>query len=168
MRKIPGPAIAAGVIICWIAGIVVIARADQLGAQNYDYNGQPLDVAGVALILLPFIILGLWLTARIARVAAGEHARYKAWKGTLTPAQRTAVEAAELAALSAAAYGWYRHNREVDARLSASVMGQPPAARSLPPGQPEAADPTAGTQRLIGRYHPGHVQADGSWSQLGS
>ena len=156
-----------GILACWTGGILVIAHADQLGAANYDYNGQPLDVAGAALILLPLIIAALWLVIVIARMAAAEHRRYRAWKATLPPEQRTAVELAEAAALTVAAIAWHEHNKRVDARLTASVMGQPRAARRLPPSQPEAADPTAGSQRLIARYHPGHVQPDGSWSQLG-
>jgi hypothetical protein len=158
----------AGTIACWTGGITVIAHADQLGAENYDYNGQMLDTVGVILILLPLIVAVLWIAVRIAGMAAGEHRRYQAWKGTLPPGQRTAVELAEAAALTAAAIAWHEHNKRADARLTASVMGQPPAAHSLPGSQPEAGDPTAGTQRLIGRYHPGHVQPDGSWSQLGS
>src|SRR5579859_2847620 len=97
------PLALAGSIACWTGGIILIAHADQLGAQNYDYNGQPLDVAGAALILLPLIIAALWITARIAGMAAGEHSRYRAWKATLPPEQRTAVELAEAAALTAAA-----------------------------------------------------------------
>lgn len=114
----------------WTAGIFLIVHANQLGAANYDYNGQPLDVLGVFCILLPFIGVAAWIAVRLVRAAAAEHRRYQAWKASLPPGQRAAVEAGEAVALAAAALAWHEHNKRTSARLTSSVMG-----RTMPDGR---------------------------------
>ena len=157
-RKARGPltALALAALACEILGIALIAEGthlEALGAANPDgpYNPGWWWFGGILVMLLPFIAAGLCLLAVIARAAGEERRRYRAWKSALSPAERTAVEMAELAAMSAAAYGWYRHNREVSTRLSASILG-------IAPLTPTAAAIKRTTDSQIARNHA-------AWSQ---
>lgn len=172
---ISGSAMAASVAL----GVFLIAEGNHRAAQDYYYNVVPWGVWGAFFIALPLIIGAIWLLAAILRAAAAEHRRYRAWKASLPPRHRAAVELAELAALSTAAYVVHEHHKRADARLSASVLGQAPLnqvhaamksvsagvmARSQAPwaGQP-AHDPAAASQAVIARRHPEHLGPDGSY-----
>lgn len=104
-------------------GIILIPFAlDAL--LRYSPYGNPgalgiglwLGAAAVALIAFPAAVALAVALARSAR-------RYLAWRRTLTPGQRAALATAELAALAVGEEALRRHNREVSARLTKSVMG---------------------------------------------
>jgi hypothetical protein len=118
---------------CWITGIALIAVGNHRAAQDYYYNVMPWGIWGAFFIALPFIAGAIWVLSRILRLAAADRRRYLAWKGTLPPGQQIALDAAELAALSAAAWGMHEHHRNADERLSASVMGRDPAPGAIYP-----------------------------------
>jgi hypothetical protein len=125
-------------------------------------------------ILLPalagFILL---LRHGLLLLLLGERGRqYQAWENGLTPEQRTAVELAELAALSDAAWALHEHHRRMDERLTSSVMGRTlPDGRGPRPTQQIASyrqqaplasglgaqDPTGASRAVIARHHPGHL-----------
>jgi hypothetical protein len=123
---ISGFALAASVA----TGIFLIAEGNHRAAQDYYYNILPWGFWGAFFLALPFIAGAIWLLAAIVRTAAAEHQRYCAWKASLTPEQRLAVELAEAAAVTAAAIAMREHHRHTDARLTSSVMG-----RAMPDGQ---------------------------------
>jgi len=121
-------ALAIAAVTCEILGIALIAEGthlEALGAANPDgpYNPGWWWFGGILVMLLPFIAGAICVLAAIARAAAAGHQRYRAWKATLTPEQRTAVELAEAAALTTAAIAWHEHNERRDAELTSSVMG---------------------------------------------
>jgi hypothetical protein len=158
-------------------GIFLVSWGNHLAAQNYYYSVLPWGFWGAFFIALPVIALAIVVVAAIAHVAAGEHRQYRAWKASLPPEERMAVELAEAAALTAAAIAWHEHNKRVDARLTSSVMGytmpdghtmrpsdriasyqQRAALRHPAPQQVWGApDPTAASQTVIARSHPEHL-----------
>lgn len=150
-------------------GIFLITLGNQFAAQDYYYNVAPWGAFFIALPLLAGVVCLLaWLFRELAR----ENARYRAWKNSLPRGQRIAIEAAELAALSAAACAWYRHNKAAGERLSASVMGQVPLNRTATAmkavtggqvaakqaawiqAQQEPGQPAAGSEQGIARLQP--------------
>ena len=160
-------------------GIFLITWGNHRAAQDYTYDVVPWGFWGAFFIALPVIALANVVVAAIAKAAAAEHQRYRAWKTSLPPEQRMAVEVAEAAAMTAAAVAWHEHNKKVDARLSASVMGLVPfnpahaAMKSVTAAmmarsqaswaQQSARDPTAASQRIIARHHLEHTGPDGSY-----
>ena len=89
-------------------------------------GGGPCELWGVFFIALPFLVAigaaALWLLGEAAR----DVRTYKAWKATLTPQERTAVNAAETAALWAAWAGvhhWVKEGREKEAARVAERNG---------------------------------------------
>jgi hypothetical protein len=162
-------------------GVALISWGNHLSAQDYTYDVVPWGFWGAFFIALPVIALANVVVAAIAKAAAAEHQRYRAWKTSLPPEQRMAVELAEAAAMTAAAVAWHAHNKKVDARLSASVIGLVPfnpahaAMKSVTAAmmarsqaswaQQPACDPTAASQRIIARHHleqhrPGRLVQD--------
>jgi hypothetical protein len=111
----------------WIIGILLITEGNHRAAQDYYYNIVPWGLWGAFFFALPFIAAGLMIVGFMLSLAATEHQRYMAWKGSLTPQHRAAVEAAEFAALATAAIGLHEHHKHVDRRLTESVMGRDPA-----------------------------------------
>jgi hypothetical protein len=86
-------------------------------------NPGALDIGlwtGLAAVLLAGIPAGLVLLLGLRSALR----RYRAWKRTLTPGQRTLLAFAEVAAMEAAHIAWRDHNRNESARLTASVMGE--------------------------------------------
>jgi hypothetical protein len=126
-------------------GVALIGWGNHLSAQDYNYDVVPWGCWGAFFIALPFIAGAIRLLAAIAHVAAGEHRQYRAWKASLPPEERMAVELAEAAALTAAAIAWHEHNKRVDAQLTSSVMGytMPDWAHYETIGQ-DRVPPTAG------------------------
>ena len=107
-RQPPG-----SVLLCAACG----HQGNHLSAQDYTYNVESWGLWGAFFLVLPLIV------AAIVRAAAAEHQRYRAWKASLTPEQRLAVELAEAAAATATAIALWEHHKAVDARLTSSVMG---------------------------------------------
>jgi hypothetical protein len=112
-----------GCLASWALGIFLVAWNNHLGDVNPGYNYAPGEAWGAFFILAPFIAGAVWVLVQVAEIAAAEHRRYREWKASLTPQQRMAVELSETAALTAAAVAWHKHNKQVDARLTSSVMG---------------------------------------------
>jgi hypothetical protein len=153
-------------------GVFLISRGNHLSAQDYNYDVIPWGFWGSFFMALPVIAGAIWLGAAVVRAAAAERQRYRAWKATLAPEQRMAVELSETAALTAAAVAWHQHHKRLDARLSASVMGQAPlnrvhagmmdvSASMMTRSQCEQPTPsadtdpmTAASQAVIARRHP--------------
>jgi len=160
-------------------GVALIGWGNHLSAQDYNYDVVPWGFWGAFFTALPVITVAIVVVIAIAKAAAAEHRRYREWKASLPPEQRMAMELAEAAAMTAAAVAWHEHNKRVDARLSASVMGQVPfnpahaamktvtadmAARSqASQAQQPTCDPAAASQRIIARHHPEHTGPDGSY-----
>ncbi|MGH3403810.1 MAG: hypothetical protein ACRDRJ_15125 [Streptosporangiaceae bacterium] len=154
-------------------GIGIIAEGNHRAAQDYYYSVVPWGFWGTVFILLPLIIGAVRVLVTLMRAAAGEHQRYRAWKASLTPEQRAAVELAEAAVAGAAAVAMWEHHRRADARLSASAMGQTPindvhagimaATARLKAGRQAAQQAwtppgaTAASQAAIARHHPEHL-----------
>ena len=107
-------------------GIALISAGNHLSAQDLYYSVAPWACWGTLFLLLPLLVLAARVIAALGRALAAERRRYQAWKASLTPEQRAAVELAELAALGAAAYAGWRRTRDTDARLTESVMGRAP------------------------------------------
>ena len=82
---------------------------------------------GLTLALAPALIVTAMMLVSLSRamIAAGQ--QYRAWKRTLTPEQRRAVQLAEWMAASAAAVGaheWLKHrNEEASQWYTAKMMG---------------------------------------------
>jgi hypothetical protein len=112
-----------GCLASWALGIFLVAWNNHLGDVNPGYNYAPGEAWGAFFILAPFIAGAVWVLVQVAEIAAAEHRRYREWKASLTPQQRMAVELSETAALTAAAVAWHKHNKQVDTRLTSSVMG---------------------------------------------
>jgi hypothetical protein len=121
-----GFALAASVAL----GIFLISWGNHLSAQDYTYDVIPWALWGTFFIAVPVIMGATWLLAAMVRAAAAEHRRYRAWRASLTPEQRAAVELAEAVAATAAAIAMWEHHKGTGARLTGSVMGY-----TLPDGQ---------------------------------
>ena len=120
-----------GFTVCSVAlGITIISIGNHRAAQDYYYNVLPFGAWGAFFIALPAITLAIVATAAIARAAAAEHQRYRAWKASLPSEQRVAVELVEVAAMTAAAVAMHERHKRVDARLTESVMGRAPLNRA--------------------------------------
>lgn len=108
--------------------------------------------------MLPLIVGAAWLLAAIVHAAAAEYRRYCAWKASLTPEQRVAVELAEATAATAAAIAMWEHHKRTDARLTSSVMG-----RALPDGHTmRPTDRLASYRQRAAMRHPVPQQAWGA------
>lgn len=118
-------------------------QAAQLAAFHRRVAGVTSAITGPVVLLAGLIAGSPWLAAAgglmlgipaVAKLLKGSskpvkppkpsrYARYRAWRKSLTPEQRLAFDTAAFAALTAAHVALSRHHREVDARLTASVMG---------------------------------------------
>lgn len=108
--------VAAGAILAPIA-LIELLRYSPYEDPGALGTGMWTGLAAILLIGLPVglvLVLGLRSALR----------RYRAWKRTLTPGQRTLLAFAEFAAMEAAHIRWRDHNRDESARLTASVMGE--------------------------------------------
>jgi hypothetical protein len=143
---------AAGIAALGLGGRLFLsgaALADQTGNSGQMSGGVALSLFGLFMLFAP---ASLWL----ARTWQADHARYQAWKKTLTPNERLAVNTAETAALAAAAVaGWeatragsrrigerYQASAEVsklsDAAFMEQIQAGTPAGLAAPyAGQPE-------------------------------
>lgn len=110
-----GLSIAAGVVLAPIS-LVELFRYSPYGDPGALGTGLWLGIAAVILIGVP-VATGTLLFLRAM------YRRYRAWKRTLTPAQRAWLAWGEFAAMEAAHLAMRDHNRKESARLTASVMG---------------------------------------------
>jgi hypothetical protein len=109
-------------------GLLVMAPVALIEALRYS----PYENPGAGKVALDVGLLALFLVLVPAGCAVLTsimwlHGQRKAWMARLTPAQRAAVYWGEFAGMSVLHMLWSRHNREVSERLTASVMGEPPA-----------------------------------------
>lgn len=107
--------IPAGLILVVVA-VAVLLRYSASEDPGALPAGMWTLAAGAVLIALP-------VASAVLRVAVHETRAYRAWKATLTPAQRTWVTFAEAAAFWGGHELWKHHNERESARLTASVMG---------------------------------------------
>jgi hypothetical protein len=101
---------------------VGIVAVDELLAYSPYENPGPLST-GLWLGAIAVAMFAVPVLAVILRMAVADIRREMAWKRTLTPGQRLAVNLAEAAAMGAAHVAWRDHNRAVGAELTAKVMG---------------------------------------------
>lgn len=99
------------------------AVAELFRYSPYGDTGA-LDIA-IRLGISAALMMGIPLIAAVWRLLRQMRREYRAWLATLTPGQRLAASVAGLAAMEAAHIAFRDHNREVSARLTASVMGEP-------------------------------------------
>ena len=93
-------------------GIFLVTWGNHLSAMDYTYDLIPWALWGAFFIAAPFLVLVLWIIAAITKAVA-EHARHRAWKASLPPEQRMAVELAETAAAVAAALAMWEHHKRL-------------------------------------------------------
>jgi hypothetical protein len=107
----------------WAAGaasLTSLALGITLCSESVHMEQSFMTIWGIFFIALPFLVAGIALVIWILKLAAVEAQRYKAWKATLSPEDRRAVDLAELAALTAGAYAVHervKHSRERSAAL---------------------------------------------------
>ena len=163
---------------CVIVGVFFIARGVHLQAsyQGGTYSNAPWSFWGVVFILMPLWAGIGWVVTETVKFSAQQHRRYRAWKASLTPQQRAAVDLAEAAAMTAAVVAMRQHHERTNARLTRSVMGhtvpdghtmrpterlasyRQRAAMRYPAQQPPHAprNPTEASQEAIMRFRPGY------------
>lgn len=110
-------------LLSFTAGIPVgIAAGIELFRYSPYEDRGALDISirlGISAVLMmgiPVMILLLRVSVRLLR-------EYRAWKRTLTPAQRIAVTMAEFGVMEGAHLALKHHHEKVSAELTASVMG---------------------------------------------
>jgi hypothetical protein len=108
-------------IILAIAGFANNAQAVQDGIADSPWAG--VATAGVLLALAPVLAIAGFLLVNFLKFCAEEEKRYRAWKKTLTPQERMAVNLAEAAALTIAHEHMKERNREQRDYHTARVMG---------------------------------------------
>lgn len=91
------------------------------------YRGAPLIAAGLVMTLIPTLITAIWLFVVILKLAIEEHRRYRAWKATLSPQERFAVDMAEAAAMWAQHLRLREHHKRVQHKNTVSALGYDPA-----------------------------------------
>jgi hypothetical protein len=139
-------------------GIFLISWGNHFSARDYSYDVIPWALWGAFFLVLPLIAGAVRLLPAIAPAAAAEHQRYRAWKASLTPEQRSAVELAEAVAATAAVIAMWEHRKQVDARLTSSVMGY-----TMPGGQtPRPSERIMSHRQQAALRHPAPQQA---WGQ---
>ena len=119
---------ALGGAVSIIAGLILafgnVAHGnDGFSGQGYSAGNAGAEEFGIFLIVAP-IVLGLgWAAVVFLRMIAAQWRRYKAWKATLSPADRARAEAAEIAALwagwGAVHYGMKAHSRRANEQIAA-------------------------------------------------
>lgn len=122
--RIPGSFIAGSVSVVTGLGVGIAAIAELLRYSPYENPGAGrtgglLALAAVFLIGAPLLLLATGLVGKAAH-------EYSAFRKTLSPGERAALDFAQAAVMTGAGAAWHRHNKEQDARLTASVMGKPP------------------------------------------
>lgn len=123
--------LAVGILSVIVGAVVVpIALVNLFSYSPYENPGA--GERGLWLGLLAAGAIGVPAAALALRAAVSALRSYAAWKRTLTPQQRTALAWAEVAVLFGAHLAWRHHNREQDAKLTASVMGEPAASETHP------------------------------------
>lgn len=80
-------------------------------------------MAAVTFAALPFITLIIWVIVWVLSQLVADIHRHQQWMASLTAEQRGSVILAEAAAAIAAASESREHQKRLDARLTASVMG---------------------------------------------
>jgi hypothetical protein len=128
-------------ILALPAGVILLACA-LVNAFRYTPYGDPGALtAAVTLGILGVLLTGIPLLTA-ALVAGWAVTRdYRAWKRTLTPAQRTLLTWSELAGLTVAHIAWRDRNRREDERLTASVMGDVPPVSPFGQAAEQKASP---------------------------
>jgi hypothetical protein len=157
-------------------GIFLITWGNHLASRDGTYSHAPWSFWGVVFILMPLWAGIGWVVTQVVKFSVQQHRRYRAWKASLTPQQRAAVDLAEAAAMTAAGIAMRQRHKRTNARLFSSVMGhtmpdghtmrptdriafyrQRAAPRHPAPQPPHAPrDPAEASQEAIMRFHPGH------------
>ena len=121
-------------------------QAAQLAAFHRRVAGVTSAITGPVVLLAGLIAGSPWIAAAgglmlgipaVAKLLKGSskpvkpprpsrYARYRAWRRSLTPGQRLALDVGTFIALTATHIAWHHHNQKVSARLTASVMGTGP------------------------------------------
>ncbi|HEY6310704.1 MAG TPA: hypothetical protein VIY52_07840 [Streptosporangiaceae bacterium] len=123
-RTLLGTGIA--VTACVAFGLFLITWGNYLASQGGTYSNAPWSLMGVVFILTPLWAGIGWIVTEVVKFSVQQHRRYRAWKASLTPQQRAAVDLAEAAAITTAVAAMREHHKRTDARLTASVMGRAP------------------------------------------
>lgn len=121
--------------VSMLAGMALMARGAVLVLGNDSSISPGPFRAGMTLALAGLAAFGIPAAIITGMAAVAVLCRYRAWKKTLTPAQRLAVSMAEFAAMWGMHDLWGRRNREEAERLTVSVMGEP-GRQDGSPGQP--------------------------------
>jgi len=95
-------------------------------------EGAPYIAAAAVMILVPLLTAAVRIAIAIIRAAHAEHRRYRAWKSTLSPQERAAVQMAEAAAMWALHLRLREHHKRVQHEQTVSALGYDPAT---PPSQ---------------------------------
>jgi hypothetical protein len=136
-----GAVMAAAGAVMLLASVISLAFYHDGADAGAGRLSLGLALGALIFIGVPAVITAAWVTVHSFR-------RYFAWKRTLTPQERVAVDLAEAAVLWSAHLAMQHQHRETQARLSASVMG----TGSLNPAAQAARDQTA---RQIAAWHSG-------------
>jgi len=91
------------------------------------YRGAPLIAAGLVMILIPLLALAVRITIDVIKLIIAESRRYRAWKRTLSPQERFAVDMAEAAAMWALHLRLREHHKRVQHKNMISALGYDPA-----------------------------------------
>jgi hypothetical protein len=118
-----GAGFLAGLLLAITGGSMVhSADAGDWRTDSAHGWGRRLPVIGILLILAAIATVAGWVIKETAEFSAEQKRRYEAWQQTLTPEQRAAVQAAEIAALwigaGALHHYMYAKHRAISQRLS--------------------------------------------------
>jgi hypothetical protein len=117
-------------MIAGLTGLASFAAGSVIGVFSvYDlmryapYSNPGDGTLGFRLAAVAAIMTGLPVAVFFACAVIRAVMQYRAWLKTLTPRQRMIARAVQFAAMESVHVAWRDHNREVDRKLSASVMG---------------------------------------------
>lgn len=106
-----------------LTGVALLVAAVAEAFQYKPYTNPGPLTAAVWLGISGALLAGVPVLVAVLSGARVAHRHYAAWKQTLTPEQRFAVNAAELAAMTGAHLALREHHKRVSERLTASVVG---------------------------------------------
>lgn len=129
LRKIMLWSFLTGIALIFV-GVVMTS-----GAQS-NPAGIPVLVVGWTLVVLNFMIALFWVLIQLFNFAEDEVRQYSAWKKTLTPEQRAAVNLAEAAALTGIAVEVHRRHNSPEARAKRQAIQDSIMGRNDPSNQP--------------------------------
>jgi hypothetical protein len=110
-----------GTLLSWVIAIILGAKAMNMDPADGYPEGSSGGwlVAALFFAALPFLPLACFVIYRLCV----EMAHYKEWMASLTLEERAGVYLAEAVATAEAAWRAREHRKQVDARLTSSVMG---------------------------------------------